>query len=1452
MKTLRLIWTTMLMAALLSSTAVKAEDTDLYSGLSGGSIPNLLLVLDNAANFSSNAGSCTYADDNTAPSLDGTAGGIEQCAIYNVVHGLSVNTDGSAKVNIGMMVYNANRFTSFGCPSGGNGGCLIWPIAPMTAANKTLFKAWIRTWTTTGNGADNIKASGEATAAAMQESWAYYAGQTGLSGRSYAGVSPSAGCQKNFVVFIGNAFSNSGTPGDGGSTNPYDSTYGLKNAPGVTTAQKAAITIPSGSYGTSTFSCGSYSMPSHSESSGLYADEWARYMYQTDIYGSYDDQQNIVTYTIGLLGTSCKPDYPALLKSMADVGGGKFFATSSYTEIQNAILKILNEVQAINSVFSSSSLPVSVNTQGTYLNQIFMGMFRPDAEGNPRWLGNLKQYQFIYDSLTRTLKLGDSTGAAAISSSATGFISPNAVSFWTSKDITTVPDAPSPTGTGGFWVNDSSGAGLTYDSEDGQIVEKGGAAQKQRLAYLYNNYTSGPGSRNLYTYCPSGTSCNAQLSATANAFTTTNVTSGMLAGSDVGISALSRSGTTAFASGVASATVTATTVSAHGLIAGNNVTVSGTGASPAEFFGSKSMVAASGTTFTYTITETPPQTATGTYTAAKASATTLTIDSLTRSGTTATAHTSTAHTYAVNNVLTITGASDNTYNTNVTVTAVNLPAQTFTFTVATSETPATSATGGTATWTHSGTSYSRTVTIARTAGATGVRVSTNTAVTSGNGQNKVYLIAAGETVTISGASSTDYNKSWTVTGNGGSGCTGLLPGGNANDSFFCLTATVVTSPATPDTGTSIQVAPVGATKTVTGITRGSSTISGTCPTATAPATATATTSTVHGFIAGDSVSLSCSGTCDSLYKGGQNVTVVSAPTTTTFTYSITTSPAVCATGTAWTASSTSSINATSLVNWVRGEDNVTNGEKSPDTSYTLVNVRPSIHGDVLHSRPVVINYGSGNVVAFYGANDGVYRAVKGNQTGTGAGTELWGFVPTEFYTTLNRLRENSPPLLLPSTPSGITPTPQKKDYYADGPTGIYQRLNADGSTNTAYIYIAMRRGGRIMYALNVTTATDPRYLWKIKNTDSDFTELGQTWSQPKVAQVAGYTNPVLIFGGGYDTNEDSEPPTADTMGRAIYIVDAITGALVWKASYQATGANTCSGTTTKAACLVTGMKYSIPADITLVDRDNDGKIDRLYASDTGGNIWRVDLEPTTTHTTPNYWQVTQLAALGCDTGVCSTGTPRKFFYPADVISVGTASATGSYDAVIISSGDREHPVYSTVTTSSQFVTNRLFMVKDTYTGKDGSARTSPVTQTSLFNATSTTYDKSGSGFYITFASGEKGVNAATTVAGISYLGTNQATAPSLTSCTNLGTARFYQVNPLTGATYSGIFDGGGLPPSPVAGVVDIGGGVLVPFIIGGGGDTTCTGPDCKSAVGGGKPKINVSTKRARTYWYRER
>src|SRR4029453_2777343 len=103
-----------------------------------------------------------------------------------------------------------------------------------------------------------------------------------------------------------------------------------------------------------------------------------------------------------------------------------------------------------------------------------------------------------------------------------------------------------------------------------------------------------------------------------------------------------------------------------------------------------------------------------------------------------------------------------------------------------------------------------------------------------------------------------------------------------------------------------------------------------------------------------------------------------------------------------------------------------------------------------------VNYASDKIVAYYGSNDGVFRAVNANQTGNigsvPPGGELWGFVAREFFTKLSRLYANRPSVLLKTTPTGIIPTPLPKDYMFDGNIGLFK-----DATRT-YLYISARRG----------------------------------------------------------------------------------------------------------------------------------------------------------------------------------------------------------------------------------------------------------------------------------------------------------------------------------------------------------------------------------------------------------
>jgi type IV pilus assembly protein PilY1 len=457
MKSLQIGWLSALALLALGRPAA-AEDIDLFVKAKPVSdAPNVLFVIDNAANFSSDAKDTTCIIDGKATALSGTVGGIEQCALYKVVKELPEDS-----VRIGVMVYNAANVVDhlgvecMSVAASTPGGCLVYPIKLMSAANKAEILAWIKKWKTSGKGEGYIKAASEATGGSVQEAWAYITGRTGLSGTDYARrPRPDKACS-TYVIFIGNSFSSAGSPGDQtgdkgpqGALNGTNPTAGMNAFPAATAEMKVVINK------TITTSCGTATLGAPHESKGYYADEWTRYM----------NVNGITTYTIGLLGPSCQADYSGTLTSMANVGGGKYFPTRNFDELVVAIKTALSEMLSVNSVFASVSLPISVNTEGTYLNQVYIGMFRPDRDTLPRWMGNLKQYRM--GKVDGVLRLLDAKASPepAISSAGTGFLSACALSYWTP----TISDA--------YWAlmveRNCEIADARSNTPDGPVVEKG-------------------------------------------------------------------------------------------------------------------------------------------------------------------------------------------------------------------------------------------------------------------------------------------------------------------------------------------------------------------------------------------------------------------------------------------------------------------------------------------------------------------------------------------------------------------------------------------------------------------------------------------------------------------------------------------------------------------------------------------------------------------------------------------------------------------------------------------------------------------------------------------------------------------------------------------------------------------------------------------------------------------
>ncbi|WAJ69562.1 pilus assembly protein [Catenovulum adriaticum] len=363
-----------------------------------------------------------------------------------------------------------------------------------------------------------------------------------------------------------------------------------------------------------------------------------------------------------------------------------------------------------------------------------------------------------------------------------------------------------------------------------------------------------------------------------------------------------------------------------------------------------------------------------------------------------------------------------------------------------------------------------------------------------------------------------------------------------------------------------------------------------------------------------------------------------------------------------------------LINWARGEDIY--NEDNDDSTQTRVD----LFGDPLHSKPLVINYGGNtsdtqDLRIVIGTNAGFLHMF--NDKGLSI-TEDWSFIPTSLFENLDALRDNQPDA--------------KKVYGMDGSPIAYIK-DPDGKINASdgdkvWLYTGMRRGGNQYFGFDVTTPNSPSLMWTIKGGSSDFPTLSQTWAQPTIAFIKlngqDASKPVLIFGAGYVSDSDS---TASTdLGRGVYIVDAQTGERLWSFTPESSlGKNT-----------QVNMQDAMPAKIAALDSDFDGYVDRLYASDLGGNVWRMDLFSSD----PSQWSAFKLASLGGS----EANNKRKFFNEPTVVRTffnekKTVSVEGEenssvvvskeipYEGILLGSGNRADP-------NSTSVNDKLYLIQD--------------------------------------------------------------------------------------------------------------------------------------------------------------
>lgn len=510
-------------------------------------------------------------------------------------------------------------------------------------------------------------------------------------------------------------------------------------------------------------------------------------------------------------------------------------------------------------------------------------------------------------------------------------------------------------------------------------------------------------------------------------------------------------------------------------------------------------------------------------------------------------------------------------------------------------------------------------------------------------------------------------------------------------------------------------------------------------------------------------------------------------------------------------------------------------------------------GDPLHAEPALVQYGElatdsdgdGNndpdLVAYVATNDGYLHAVN-----TDNGSEYFSFVPKEKLTNLKVLFEDE----------GTSP----KSYGLDGNVIAWVNdIDKNGTiagSDTVYLYFGMRRGGRNIYSMDVSNRNQPSLRWVIQGGTGDYAELGQTWSTVNVEKlmVGGVEKNVLIFGGGYDEDQDSATTrTVDDTGRAIFIADATTGELLWRAGQDAS-----------ADLQLTEMKYSIPARIKPIDVDGNGYIDRLYAADMGGQIFRFDIEESGSAGSSDLASLIQggvIADLATDG---STSDARRFYYPPDVALI-VESGRSPYLSLIASSGYRAHPL-------NEDIHDRIYMIRenDIYEPPSSGVYTT-ITEADLYDTTLNLIGDDGTdtqreaaaaslagakGWYISLEEvdgtfiGEKGLSEPLILSGTAivttYIPQDINPDPDASVCQpRAGTGLIYYLNVTDGSPTFNLssttddtktredrheyLQRGGIPPSPSV------------IITQGGDSTLCVGTECWDA--------GLGLDLQKMYWY---
>lgn len=462
-----------------------------------------------------------------------------------------------------------------------------------------------------------------------------------------------------------------------------------------------------------------------------------------------------------------------------------------------------------------------------------------------------------------------------------------------------------------------------------------------------------------------------------------------------------------------------------------------------------------------------------------------------------------------------------------------------------------------------------------------------------------------------------------------------------------------------------------------------------------------------------------------------------------------------------------------LINWARGD---LDGDltDSSDNRYEM--------GAPVHSQPAVVIYANSSTATatnatiqdkvndayvFVATNDGYLHAID-----VVSGEEKWAFIPQELLGDLKA--------------SFLNEEVTSKHYSLDGDIKVlrFDRNNdgkVDVGTDRVILYVGQGRGGPNYYAIDITDKDDPKFLWSLGSSDLG-NKVAQSWSAPTLGRVKvgnGTTQNsqqlVLIFGGGYDTEEDSlnfisgDGDDGNYHGNAMFMIDAVSGDILWMQSKEDSGA-------------FANMTHAIPSNVTVLDMDGDGYSDRMYVGDLAGQIWRFDISNcfATACASDTQARVTGgvIATLGAKASGADPLADNRTFYNAPDIARMVVSGDSNYVNIAIGSGDRSFPK------SNNGVNDYFYSIRD----YQWSARTqteyntlTPIGHADLTTVTGSTPEAvSDNGWKLALQNKEKALAQSLTVDG-NILFTTFIPGTSSNSCLpTTGSGRVYAVSAADG------------------------------------------------------------------------